>query len=54
MCDHKSRVTENDRRWLKKIRVEAFYCAECEGMVRMLPKPKKIRLEEKQEDDEAH
>ena len=51
MCDHKTRLSENDKRWLKKIKVGQYECSECEREVKMLPKAK-LRTEEKPPDDE--
>ena len=48
MCDHKTRVSENDKRFLRSIKVAPFVCAKCEGQPKLLPK--KIRVEEERRD----
>jgi hypothetical protein len=44
MCTHKYRLTVQDKRFLARLQVTIYDCAECER-VKLLPPPK-IRLEE--------
>lgn len=44
MCDHKYRLTENDKLWLKRHLMTPYDCAQCDKAVRNLPHPK-LRIE---------
>ena len=48
MCEHKSRLSLNDRRFLLSIKVAPYVCGECE---RQAKQAKKIRLEQEERDE---
>lgn len=54
MCNHvKFKTSENDRKFLKSVRIAPFGCCMCEGKSKVrkeLPSPK-LRVEEPSHDD---
>lgn len=48
---HKTRLSVNDKRFLRANRIEPFECIECERKPKELPPPK-LRIEEKPKDEE--